>query len=200
MPPYAGGLSLKRLIVVDGLDGCGKDTHAQRIKELLESKGEKVTVVSHPSQRRFGRMSKRWLESSGTSARIFATLFFTADVLASVRWYKSQKEGTVVFVRYLLGTAYLPRRLAPLGYRLFRGLLPFPDLAIFIDIDPDVAVRRIEKRDHRREMFETREKLYEVREVARRLTAEEWAVIDNSQDGEGPLEKTEQVLRSNSFL
>jgi dTMP kinase len=182
------------------LDGCGKDTHAQRIKELLESKGEKVAVVSHPSRRRFGRMSKRSLEGSGTLARLFATLFFTADVLASVRWYKSQKEGTVVFVRYLLGTAYLPKRFAPLGYRFFRGLLPFPDLAIFIDIDPDVAVMRIEKRDHRREMFETREKLYAVREVARRLTAEEWAVVDNSQDGEGPFEKTEQVLRSHSLL
>lgn len=187
-------------MVVDGLDGCGKDTYARRIKSLMEAQGEQVAVVSHPSGRWFGRLSKAALSRSGHAPRAMATLFYTLDVLASVAWYRRRTEGTVVFVRYLLGTAYLPRALAPHGYALFRRLLPFPDLALFIDIDPAVALRRIEQRDHRREMFETLEKLREVREVARALASEEWVVLDNSEDGEGPFERLSEVLASEGYI
>lgn len=183
-----------RFIVVDGLDGCGKDTHAERIRRHLEAKGERVTVISHPSRRLFGRLSKRALEGSGPVARSFATLFFTADVLMSVSQLKRRREGTVIFVRYLLGSAYLPERLAPTGYKLFRRVLPFPDLALFIDIEPKVAKRRISLRGHRHEMFETVEKLSSVRRVAKSLVADEWVTIDNSEDGENPFMETERVL------
>ena len=129
------------------------------------------------------------------AARLFATLFFTADVLVSVRWYKKQRNGTVIFVRYLLGTAYLPERFAGVGYRLFRKLLPFTELAFFIDIDPEVARKRILARGHRPEMCETAEKLAQVRAVAKRLTAKEWIVIDNSEDGERPFRDAETKLK-----
>jgi len=159
--------------------------------------------MSHPSRRTLGRLSKKSLEGSGPVARLFATIFYTADVLISVRWFKTHaKEGAeaVIFVRYLLGTAYLPEPLAPLGYRFFRKFLPFPDLAIFIDIDPDVAIRRIKARGLAREMFETRGKHERIRRVAKALTAEEWVVVDNSQDGEGPFRATEAIVRQHFSL
>jgi dTMP kinase len=181
--------------VVDGLDGCGKDTHAENIKRILEASGEKVVIVSHPSKRRFGKMSKRSLESTGLAARLFATVFYTADVLMSVRWYKKQRSGTVIFVRYLLGAAYLPESFAYVGYTFFRRLLPFTELAFFIDIDPEVARRRILARGHRPEMFETPQKLAQVRAVAKELTAKEWIVIDNNEDGQRPFRDAEFKLR-----
>lgn len=188
-----------RFIAVDGLDGCGKDTHAKRIASLLQSKGEKVTIVSHPSDRWLGRMSKRSLEDSGKLARFLATTFYTMDVLVSVRKLRRQ-DGTVIFVRYLMGAAYLPKALAPSGYRFFRNLLPFPDLAIFVDIEPTVALRRIEARDHKREMFETEEKLVVVRAVAKSLLAGEWTVVDNSREGEAPFREVEELLRMHSIV
>lgn len=183
-----------RFIVVDGLDGCGKDAHAERIRRYLEAKGERVTVISHPSRRLFGRLSKRALEGSGPVARSFATLFFTADVLMSVSQLRRRNEGTAIFVRYLLGAAYLPERLAPTGYKLFRRVLPFPDLALFIDIEPEVAQRRISMRGHTHEMFETKEKLSSVRKVVKSLIAGEWVTVDNSEEGENPFIETERVL------
>lgn len=159
-----------------------------------------MEMVSHPSSRRFGVLSKRSLEGSGHVPRALATLFYTLDVLASVAQFNRSSDGTYIFVRYLLGTAYLPRRLAPVGYKLFRKLLPFPDVAIFIDIEPSVALRRIEVRDHKREMFETMEKLQSVREVAKALTVNEWIVIDNSEDGEAPFLMASKVLTREGFL
>lgn len=167
---------------------------------MIEEKGEKTTVISHPSSRLFGRLSKHFLEGSGPVARTFATLFFTADVLVSVAWLKRKGRGTVIFVRYLLGTAYLPEALAAHGYRFFRNLLPFPDLALFIDIEPEVARKRIASRGQKPEMFETLEKLAAVRAVAKSLVADEWVTIDNSIDGEGPFDAVAEVLRSRSYL
>lgn len=189
-----------KFIVVDGLDGCGKDTHADNIKRLLEAEGAHVKVVSHPSKRFFGRMSKRFLEGDGPPARLFATLFFIADVLQSVRELKSKDKGAVIFVRYLLGTAYLPPSLAPFGYSAFRNLLPQPDLAIFIDIEPEVAIRRIRARGHAPEMFETPERLASVRKIAKGLVVDEWVTIDNSIDGTAPFQAVERLLKERSFL
>jgi len=121
-------------------------------------------------------------------------------VLFSVRWYNKKADCTVIFVRYILGTAYLPRRLAPHGYRLFRNMLPFPDLALFIDIDPEIAIRRIEERDHTREMFETKDKLDKVRQTVGRLIGEEWTVVDNSENGEEPFRRIEAILGERGFI
>lgn len=170
------------------------------MKDLFEKEGQRVTIISHPSRRRFGRLSKRFLEGSGPAPRALATLFYTADVLMSVRWLKTKGHGTVLFVRYLLGTAYLPRSLALPAYRFFRRLLPFPELAVFVDIEPTVAVRRIASRGHKHEMFETVRKLAEIRSVAKELVVDEWAIIDNSEDGEAPFREMERVLRERSLL
>ncbi len=166
----------------------------------MESEGRTVTVVSHPSERRFGRLTKECLQGSGPVARLFATLFFTADVLVSVRGLRTCQTGTTILVRYLLGTAYLPEHLAKTGYAVLRKLLPFPGLAIFIDIRPEVALRRISSRGHAPEMFETREKLESVRKVAMAMVTDEWVTIDNSEDGEGPFIELERVLREHSLL
>jgi len=189
-----------RFIVVDGLDGCGKDTHAGRMKALLESEGNSVSVISHPSGRPFGRVSKRFLRETGPLARLFTTLFFTADVLVSIRELKHERDRTTILVRYLLGTAYLPKALAPMGYTVLRKVLPFPDLAIFIDIEPEVAHKRIAARGHAPEVFETPERLASVRKIAKTLVAQEWVTIDNSEDGERPFRELEKLLRERSFL
>ena len=187
-------MRIKTLVVVDGLDGCGKDTHAERILDFFHAQGGKVVLRRHPSSGFCGRMSKRALQRSGRVAQAVATMFYTLDVLRSVRAYYRQDEGTMIFVRYLLGTAYLPRRLAPSAYRLFRKTLPFPDLAIFIDIEPGVALRRIEQRDHKREMFETIEKLSRVRSVVKQIVDDEWVVVNNSEDGERPFDEVRRIL------
>ncbi len=78
-----------RLIIVDGLDGVGKDTHAQLIRQRYEKKGEKVNVRSHPeSDNFFGRTAKKALLGKGKINQLKASLFYAMDVLYSVRRYR----------------------------------------------------------------------------------------------------------------
>ena len=91
-----------RLIIVDGLDGVGKDTHAQLIKERYERKGETVIIRSHPESDNFyGIKSKRALLGKGKINRLIASVFYALDVLRSLRqYYRIKKCDTLIMVRY----------------------------------------------------------------------------------------------------
>ena len=107
-----------RLIIIDGLDGVGKDTHAELIKKRYEEKGEKVVVRSHPAtDNYFGIKTKKALLGQGKIDKIKASVFYMFDVLRSIRKYYGKKDiDTLIMVRYLVGTAYLPSKLAKFGY------------------------------------------------------------------------------------
>lgn len=170
-------------IVVDGIDGSGKSTVAGWVRAHYQDRGCKVTVVTHPSPGRAGRLSRRFLEKRGMAARLSATVFFIIDVLASLRRMSSlQKESdVVVFVRYLMATAYLPEKLAPAGYEFFAKLLPAPQYLLLVDTRPEVALARIEGRQEAREMFEDLDSLERTRgKVLRLAKANGWQILDNS--------------------
>ena len=114
-----------RLIIIDGLDGAGKDTHADLIKERYDVKGEKVVVRSHPENDNFfGVKAKEALLKEGWFARVKAVFFFTFDVLRSIKkYYDPNKKGTLIMVRYLLGPAYLPLGLVKIGYKIFYNFI-----------------------------------------------------------------------------
>ncbi len=74
-----------RFIVIEGLDGSGKDTQAYLLRDYLTGKGENVVLRIHPSQdNAFGRISKKALMKGGKFQRIVATLFYGFDVVRSV--------------------------------------------------------------------------------------------------------------------
>ena len=181
-----------RWIIVDGIDGSGKSTYAGLIEDYYRDRGEKVVVHIHPSAGRLGRISRHALESRGKAMHVLATLFFVADVLRSLSLMKKERTryGTAIFVRYILATAYLPDRLAPLGYEFMSKLLPVPERLVLIDIDPAIANERISKRAEKTEMFEDPASLKRAREKLLLLASKEWKVIDNS----APMEKGKDTL------
>lgn len=171
-----------RWIVVDGIDGSGKSTYAGLIEKYYQDRGEKVTVHIHPSSGMFGRVSRRALESRGTAMHAVASVFFIADVLRSLSMMKREagRFDTVVFVRYIMATAYLPDSLAPLGYGLISKLLPVPERLLLIDIDPATAYQRISDRSEKTEMFEDPASLEKARKKLLSLASRGWKIIDNS--------------------
>lgn len=172
-----------RWVVVDGIDGSGKSTLASWVREKYEAEGERVLVRVHPSSSWIGRWARRALEGEGRVMRLLATFFFIIDVLGSLRAMRrdSKEYGTVVFVRYLMATAYLPASLAPMGYDFFARLLPIPRRLILVDVSPGTAHQRITERRHSKEMFEDVASLGRVRSKVLMLAERgHWRIVENS--------------------
>ena len=183
-----------RLIIVDGLDGVGKDTQAQLIKTRYEKKEEKVVLRTHPStDNYFGKKAKEALLGKGKIKKLEASIFYMMDVLRSIRNYYRKKDiDTLIIVRYLVGTAYLPFRLAKIAYRFFENFVPISKYMFFLDASPEVMSKRIEERKER-EMFETLDELEKVRNKALYLV-KNWNIIDASGNIEDTFLRIEKVL------
>ena len=187
-------MKIMRLIIVDGLDGVGKDTHAKLIKKRYEEKGEKVIIRSHPeSDNYFGIKTKRALLGKGKVNRLKASVFYAFDVLRSIRlYYRKPKHDTIIFVRYLMGIAYLPKVSGRVAYKVFEKLVPTSKYMFFLDAPPNVLAERIKQRKEK-EMFETYKALVRVRKKALDL-AKGWNIIDTSESIEQTYSKIEIVL------
>jgi dTMP kinase len=169
-----------RFIVIDGLDGVGKDTHAKKIKKRYEEKGEKVIIRSHPqSDNYFGRKAKKALLGKGKINKFKASIYYMLDVLRSIRKYYRKKDcDTLIMVRYLVGTAYLPTKLARIAYNFFYNFVPNSEYMFFLDASPKELLNRVDGRDEK-EMFENIDELIKVRKKSLMLV-KNWIIIDSS--------------------
>ncbi|MDH7506342.1 MAG: thymidylate kinase [Candidatus Thermoplasmatota archaeon] len=185
-----------RLIIVDGLDGVGKDTQAQLIKKRYENKGELVVLRSHPSSDNFfGKKAKKALLGKGIFNKLQASIFYMLDVLRSIRKYYRKKDvDTLIMVRYLVGTAYLPFGFAKIAYGFFKNFVPTSNYMFFLDAPALVMLKRIEERKEK-EMFETLEELEKVRNKALFLL-KNWNIVDASGSIEDTFSRIEKVLNS----
>ncbi|NLI73406.1 MAG: deoxynucleoside kinase [Euryarchaeota archaeon] len=170
-----------RFIVVDGIDGAGKSTVAEWMCQHYNSQGESVHVQHHPSRRLSGKLSARFLQGEGRLMYILSSIFYMIDVLISVSllplW--ERRYDNVIFVRYILSTAYLPGHLSQTIYDIFIRVFPIPERLLLVDVEPESALQRISKRQHEEEMFENLSSLTTVREKALNL-ADAWMILDNN--------------------
>jgi len=181
-----------RFIIIDGLDGAGKDTHAELIRKRYLEKGDSVILRSHPEDdNSFGRKAKNSLLGKGKLNYIKASIYYALDVIRSVRIYTG-KGDTLILVRYLMGVAYLPLPLAKLFYKFFSTILPTSDYMFFLDVEPQESLNRISKRDEK-EMFENLDDLIKVREKALKL-ANNWNIINTGYPIEHVQKQIEKIL------
>ena len=170
-----------RLVIVDGLDAVGKDTHGKLIAKYYKNNGESVIIRSHPAKDNyFGRKAKEALFQKGKSGKIKASIFFMFDVLRSIRiYYKPKQKGTLIMVRYLIGTAYLPKRLVKFGYNFFKNFVPTSKYMFYLDASTEELMKRLKRRNEI-EIFETNEAIDNVRSKAS-LLLDDWIVIDSER-------------------
>jgi len=166
--------------VIDGLDASGKSTQADLLSRFLTSEGRTVCVRSHPSDDNlFGIEARRFLNSRGRGAHFASALFFMIDAIRSVLAYSWRRYDYIIFVRYLMGAAYLPSPMHKFAYRFFALLLPKSDAMYFLDTTPEVAYERIRGSRRTREMFEEIGSLNDVRAKGLSLASiGAWTVID----------------------
>jgi len=186
--PAAGGRAL-RFIAIEGLDGSGKDTQALLLKKYLAAQGVDALLRAHPAPDNvFGALAKKALTKESKLQRALATLFYGLDVIRSVLLY-CRDGNTVIFVRYTMACAYLPRPLIRPSYAVVSALLPKSKEMFFLDVAPEEAMRRVIIRGEAPEMFETLGHMEKVRARALLIT-DHWQVID----GNGPPDQVFQRI------
>lgn len=159
--------------------------------------GERVLVRSHPAEDNlFGEIAKEALLGRGRLNKIKASIFYALDVLRSLRkYYRSKNHDTLIIVRYLMGTAYLPLPLAKAAYKFFETLLPTSDYMFFLDVSPGEALKRLRGRSTR-ESFETNEELTKVRKKALALARNGWHVLNANLAQEKIAAEIERILNT----
>lgn len=138
-----------KLIILDGIDGCGGETQTRILKERLETEGKKVKLFSFPNyDRPIGKLLDNYLNSSYEMDGDALALIYYADFVDSRRKIqKALDEGFIILCdRYLTST---------ITYQGIQGVniphiisltekfaIPKPDIAIYLSISPETSAKR----------------------------------------------------------
>ena len=171
------------LVVIDGLDASGKSTQAEMLAKHLKMRGKTYILRSHPNEDNFfGVKGRDYLFVEGKKAHIAASLFYLADVIRSIILYGWRRVDYVIFVRYLLGTAYLPAPVHKFAYHFFAKIVPTRGSLIYLNVSPAEAFRRVENNRIKTERFETIDELSKTADKAMDLVSDDkWIVLDGDR-------------------
>ncbi|MDH7564546.1 MAG: dTMP kinase [Candidatus Bathyarchaeota archaeon] len=155
-------------ICIEGLDGCGKTTQTKILVRKLRKLGYDAVYTSEPSKSRIGRFIRSYcLQGRQRESPVVEALLFAADRVEHLRNEvipALDRRQLVVSDRYLYSSlAY--QGAAGLDLKWIETLNAnalSPDLAIFIDIDPCTAIRRLKPKKSVMENLETQQKVREV--------------------------------------
>ncbi len=176
------------MLVFDGIDGCGKSTHARFVSEYLISKGLDVVFLKEPTvESPAGKILRHALRSGKRPEPEEELHLFVEDRRWDVenRIIPSLNSGkTVVLDRYYYSTVAYQ---GALGIDLdmiwdMNSFAPKPDIAFILDIEPEEGIKRISRRRNS-DYFEELDYLRKVREIFLSMRKmPEVRIIDSSRD------------------
>lgn len=162
-----------RFIVFEGIDGAGKSTQIQLLKESLQAEGRRVYCTAEPTESVSGGLLRDAL--GGVSKRTtceLAAMFVLDRIFHNVNPVhgieKMLAEGIdVICDRYYYSS--LAYQGSDTDFTWVRDMnlncpeIRKPDVCIFLDLTPEQSMARIEGGRVTKEIYETDEKLTRVR-------------------------------------
>lgn len=188
-------------IVIEGTDGSGVSTQAERLEGKLRDKGREVHLTKEPTDGPAGAMIRLALAGRLVHPKDVAELqsfephtlaaFFLADRmdhLYSDIIPKLKIGVTVISDRYYLSSyAFQGLDVDIEWLQKINSLCLRPDLTIFLNVDSAICYKRMQRRRWHVELFEEQAKLEKVRQnylkVIQHLTwqGENIVIIDGNQ-------------------
>ena len=155
-------------ICIEGLDGSGKTTHAHRIVRNLQKKGFDAIYTTEPSRGELGKFIRASvLQGKKRVPRVVEALLFAVDRVEHLEKMvkPALEEGKIVISDRCVYSSLAYQGAAGLDLEwieeINRMALP-PDLAVYIDVPPEVVVERIRRKKSVMERLETQRKVREV--------------------------------------
>jgi dTMP kinase len=156
-------------ICIEGLDGSGKTTHAHRIVRNLQKNGFDAVYTTEPSTGDLGKFirSSAVLEGKKRVPRVVEALLFAIDRVEHLEKdvKPALEKGKIVISDRCVYSSLAYQGAAGLDLtwieEINRMALP-ADLAIYIDVPPEVVVKRIRRKKSVMETLDTQRKVQEV--------------------------------------
>ena len=155
-----------KFIVIEGLDGSGKATQTEILKNTLEVEGETVKKLTFPDyDNESSALVKMYLggefgDNPDDVNAYAASAFYTVDRIASYLkfWKKDYENGACILAdRY--STSNIIYQMSKLPESEWDSFIEFqedfeynkinvpkPDLIIYLDVEPDVSQKLMSKR------------------------------------------------------
>ena len=155
-------------ICVEGLDGCGKTTQTKLLVRKLRKIGWDAVYTAEPSRGKIGQFIKKYcLHGEKRTFPIVEALLFAADRFEHVERevIPALNEGKVVVSdRYVYSSlAYQGATGLDLKWiEMINEHAIRPDLAIFVDVEPEAVIKRLKQKKSVMENLETQRKVREV--------------------------------------
>lgn len=203
------------LVIIEGIDGAGKDTLAVGIKEHFANRGIEIVVTEEPTGGPIGRHIRdiidRKLPAPATNLEL-QRLFVEdrRDHISSFIRPKLAAGAFVLSIRYWLST---------LAYGMLEGELEryldchreiigdemiVPDLTILLDLEPEEGLRRIQAAGRQFDWFAKHEKLAKIRrnflDLAARSDLGAITMIDAMQPEKAVLHDVLEIIAARGII
>jgi dTMP kinase len=173
-------------IVFEGIDGTGKSTQINRLADVLLEMGHDVVVTREPTEGVFGQKIRALYQNrSALSATDELDLFIKdrREHIETLINPSLEADKIVLCDRYFLSTAAYQGAAgcSPEMILARHRFAPEPDLAIIIEVPPQICIGRItEKRGDQLNDFEQLESLKKVDSIFKQMDLPYVQRIDGS--------------------
>jgi len=185
---------MKQLFIAfEGIDGSGKSTQVKLLNEKLTAEGHKVYTTFEPTDSPIGSLIRNIFKGRMTADHKTIAALNVADRLDHLHneingLLKKLEEGyTVITDRYYFSSYAYHGVHVDIDWVIAANALSAatlkPDINIFIDVDPEVSMKRLNNTRGTIELYETLDNLQQVRakflEAFDKLKGEEHIVTIN---------------------
>ena len=166
-----------KFIVFEGLDGAGKTTQIRLLAEALKAAGEKVYLTAEPTEYDSGKALRAALSGKVKKTPAEMAVMFTLDRIAHNQNEENGIERllrdgyTVISDRYYYSSLAYQGSITDPDWVAHLNLdcpeIRKPDLCVFLDLLPEVSMRRIteNRKEGEIEIYETLGQLTKIRET-----------------------------------
>ncbi len=195
-----------KIIVIEGLDGCGKQTQSKILFDKFFSLKKKVKLISMPNYQSLSSGPVRMYLNSQISKNLFeinsfaAASFFAVDrfinYISSWKKFYFDENYTIICDRY--ATSNMIYQLARLDFKYWDNFLdwlcdyeynkleiPKPDCVMYLKLPIEISQKLIKSRNKPKDLHESDLKFLSLCSKAAEYSAKKfnWNIINCSTDG-----------------